>query len=329
MMMGYTTEFEGEFKLDKPLGPDMIAWLKNANEGDLWPRPRECAGYCQWIPNEDGTAIRWDGQEKFRSYMEWLRLVVGHLHASGYRMHGAVSWQGDGAYDSGVIYVGDQSVVAVQDEWERVRPPAPEWFEEQDHDDDDGDDIPREVSPGAEAVARYIMAQCPSYGVAQGADLVYGTEHAVSELRRLSGLTWEHLSQLFEVSRRSIHFWASGKPMTAAHTRRLMEVLAVVRDADRGDAMSNRVALFEPTNGVVPFDLLAQQRFAEARMLLGPGPGRRDIAKTALDDHATSLRRPPPPEELVGAYDSDSTGRDIDPDIAEMLENEEHFGWRR
>ena len=33
---------------------------------------------------------------------------------------------------------------------------------------------------------------------------------AIGELRRLSGLTWDQLARLFNVSRRSLHFWASG-----------------------------------------------------------------------------------------------------------------------
>ena len=48
------------------------------------------------------------------------------------------------------------------------------------------------------------------------------TRQAISELRRISGLTWEQLGELFEVSRRSVHFWASGKPLNAANEQRLM-----------------------------------------------------------------------------------------------------------
>ena len=33
---------------------------------------------------------------------------------------------------------------------------------------------------------------------------------ATSELRRISGLTWKQLGELFNVSRRNIHFWANG-----------------------------------------------------------------------------------------------------------------------
>src|SRR5262245_15054918 len=35
------------------------------------------------------------------------------------------------------------------------------------------------------------------------------TGSAVMEIRRLSGLTWEQLSALMGVARRSLHFWAS------------------------------------------------------------------------------------------------------------------------
>ncbi|WP_419950972.1 helix-turn-helix domain-containing protein [Candidatus Palauibacter sp.] len=71
------------------------------------------------------------------------------------------------------------------------------------------------------------------------------TRAAVSELRRISGLTWEQLAELFGVSRRSVHCWASGKPLNAANHERLMRVLDVVRDADRGTAHSTRAALLE------------------------------------------------------------------------------------
>ena len=40
------------------------------------------------------------------------------------------------------------------------------------------------------------------------------TQKALGELRRLSGLTWEQLAKLFNVSRRSLHFWASGQPLS-------------------------------------------------------------------------------------------------------------------
>lgn len=127
------------------------------------------------------------------------------------------------------------------------------------------------------------------------------TSRAISELRRVSGLTWEQLGQLFEVSRRSIHFWASGKRLNAGNEARLMRVLAAVRDTDRGDSRSNRAALFEATAGTTPFDLLVSQRFAEARALLGKGIGRRAPEPAELSQKAKDARKPLRPEELVDA----------------------------
>ena len=127
------------------------------------------------------------------------------------------------------------------------------------------------------------------------------TRRAISELRRLSGLTWEQLGQLFEVSRRSVHFWASGRPLSAEHERRLMRVLDIVRYADRGNARSTRRVLLNPEGGPPPFDLLAAQRFDEARFALGQGSGRAAPARTELSSDAKTARRPLPPGSLFGA----------------------------
>ena len=127
------------------------------------------------------------------------------------------------------------------------------------------------------------------------------TRQAVSELRRISGLTWEQLGQLFEVSRRSVHFWASGRPLNAENEWRLMSVLDVVSHADRGNARSTRRALLNPEGGLSPFDLLIAQRFDEARIALGRGSGRLAPVRTELSAAAKAARRPLPPGSLLGA----------------------------
>ena len=124
------------------------------------------------------------------------------------------------------------------------------------------------------------------------------TRKAISELRRISGLTWEQLGQLFEVSRRSVHFWASGKPLNSANEERLMRVLDVVRSADRGSARSTRAALLDASGGTTPFDMLVAQRFEEARAALGRGAGRRAPSLTKLSPTAKAERKPLPPEVL-------------------------------
>lgn len=127
------------------------------------------------------------------------------------------------------------------------------------------------------------------------------TRQAISELRRISGLTWEQLGELFDVSRRSVHFWASGKPLNAGNEQRLMEVLDVVRAADRADARSTRVALFEVRDGTTAFALLTAERFEEARAILGTGVARARPALAELSAAAKAARKPLPPENLVDA----------------------------
>ena len=127
------------------------------------------------------------------------------------------------------------------------------------------------------------------------------TSSAIMELRRLSGLTWEQLAKLFNVARRSLHFWASGKPVNAPNEERLRRVLAVVRKADRGFAAKNRAMLLEDRDGVVPFDLLARSEYETFIELLGTGLGRREVKLAPLSPEALEARKPRPPEELVGA----------------------------
>lgn len=48
-----------------------------------------------------------------------------------------------------------------------------------------------------------------------------GSAAQLHELREHSGLTWDQLARLFGVSRRSVHHWASGDNMNAAHQEAL------------------------------------------------------------------------------------------------------------
>ena len=124
---------------------------------------------------------------------------------------------------------------------------------------------------------------------------------AIGELRRLSGLTWDQLARLFNVSRRSLHFWASGKPMAPSNEEHLQRLLAIVRKIDRGSASANRSALLAAReDGSIPFDLLAAGDYERVLSLLGAGEARR-VQPPKLSDEARAARMPRPPEELVGA----------------------------
>lgn len=124
---------------------------------------------------------------------------------------------------------------------------------------------------------------------------------AIGELRRLSGFTWDQLARIFHVSRRSLHFWASGKPMAPSNEERLQRLLSVVRTIDRGSARANRTALLGAReDGSLPFDLLAAGDYERVLSLLGQGVTRSPALPKLFGD-ARAARAPRPPEELVGA----------------------------
>jgi len=127
------------------------------------------------------------------------------------------------------------------------------------------------------------------------------SRHAICKLRRISGLTWDQLATMFQVSRRSVHFWASGKPLNSKNERRLAQVLEVVETADRGTPRATRLALLETRGEVSALSLLTEERYGEARELLGEGTPHQKPALTQLSATAKAARKPLPPEELVDA----------------------------
>lgn len=147
-------------------------------------------------------------------------------------------------------------------------------------------------------------ASCEAWEAYRPAEDLEATtpRRAVSELRRVSGLTWEQVAQLFSVSRRSVHFWASGKLPSAENEQRLMQILDVVRRADCGDARRNRHALLQVNiGGQSAFKLLQSGQVEEARTLLGSGSRRRALTEVPLSAEARAARRPLPPESLAQA----------------------------
>jgi len=125
---------------------------------------------------------------------------------------------------------------------------------------------------------------------------------AILELRRVSGLTWDQLARLFGITRRSLHFWVSGKPLTPAHEERLHRLLATVRRLDRGSAHENRTLLLGVhDDGCIPFDLLVAEQYEHVLTLLGPGhaPARPHPAALAVD--ARVARAPHAPEDVAGS----------------------------
>jgi DNA-binding transcriptional regulator YiaG len=124
------------------------------------------------------------------------------------------------------------------------------------------------------------------------------TRAALTTLRRLTGLTWDQIARLFNVSRRSVHFWASGKPMTSEHEEHLHRLLAVVRGANRSaDAL--RAALLSVVDGEQVLGLLMARRYDVATVVLGTGDARVAVPRTPLSASVEEARRPLAPEDLA------------------------------
>jgi hypothetical protein len=146
-MMGYTTEFNGDFELDKELVSLDMKFLVKLNEtrrmkrefakdaygkdGEMYvygggefgqdhedsitdynsPPESQPSLWCHWRPNEDGTAIEWDGGEKFYGYVEWIEWIIDRvIEPRGYILNGAVEWSGEDEEDVGVIRINDNRV---------------------------------------------------------------------------------------------------------------------------------------------------------------------------------------------------------------------------
>lgn len=70
--------------------------------------------WCQWVPTKDGTAIEWDGNEKFCDYVKWIEYLIAHfLTPWGYKLNGEIKWQGEDDSDFGKLIMKD-SVLTVK-----------------------------------------------------------------------------------------------------------------------------------------------------------------------------------------------------------------------
>lgn len=71
--------------------------------------------WCKWVPNEDRTGLKWNGNEKFYNYTEWLQYLIDHfLRPWGKQVNGTVKWVGEDKNDRGLIIVENNVVTTVQ-----------------------------------------------------------------------------------------------------------------------------------------------------------------------------------------------------------------------
>ncbi|MEV6212624.1 hypothetical protein [Kitasatospora sp. NPDC051914] len=120
--MGYTTEFTGRVgivpplnqaetaylrtfaatrRMDRERGPYFVGGTGYAGQGrdlDIRDYNHPPAGqpglWCHWVPTEDGTALEWDGREKFYSATEWMAYLIDHFLRSQGEAEGQPGFEG-------------------------------------------------------------------------------------------------------------------------------------------------------------------------------------------------------------------------------------------
>lgn len=136
----------------------------------------------------------------------------------------------------------------------------------------------------------------------QSANSTEANRAALNELRKLSGLTWEQLAKLLDVSRRSLHFWATGQPLSRFNEENLNRLLGTIRYINRGSASMNRKLLLSPSrDGRLFLDLLIAGEHEQVKQILGPGNALTKPQLVPLSEDASMSRMPLPPEILVDA----------------------------
>lgn len=108
--MGYNTDFEGSFAFDEELDQETLdrinKFADERHEGKGFP-----GIWCQWVVTDDGKVLKWDENEKFYNYVEWLQYIIDNIvKPKGYVINGSVEWTGEERGDYGLIEVKDNIV---------------------------------------------------------------------------------------------------------------------------------------------------------------------------------------------------------------------------
>lgn len=162
--MGYTTEFNGQIKVDPPLNAEEIKFLQKFNETRrmrraLGPYYVDNAGFggqdqepdilnyneppdgqpslwCQWRPTDDGKFIEWDGGEKFYESPEWMKYLIEHFlkpnakakseleFLQGHTLNGEIEAQGEESNDRWILSVENNVVKVIPVEFKAKRSKA-------------------------------------------------------------------------------------------------------------------------------------------------------------------------------------------------------------
>jgi hypothetical protein len=162
--MGYTTVFDGQIRVEPPLSPEEIEYLRKFSEtrrlactqgpyyvergGGLGqaigpdvldyntPPEGQPGLWCQWVPTDDGHAIEWDGGEKFYDAAEWMKYLIEHFvgeapkakatlpFLNSHRLNGEIYAEGEDGHDRWKLIVTNNEVSVAEGRTEYGTPYA-------------------------------------------------------------------------------------------------------------------------------------------------------------------------------------------------------------
>ena len=86
----YLDKFAQTCRMDRERGPYFVDGTGSFGQGpdpDIRDSTRPPDGqpgfWCQWIPNEDGSALEWDRGEKFYEADQWMAYLIAHFLKPG------------------------------------------------------------------------------------------------------------------------------------------------------------------------------------------------------------------------------------------------------
>jgi DNA-binding transcriptional regulator YiaG len=127
------------------------------------------------------------------------------------------------------------------------------------------------------------------------------TAQEISFMRLTTGLTWQQIADLFNVSRQAIHAWASGAPLNSINAKHLRKLVNLIEKVNRGTISANRSILEQHFEGRSVLEMLNISSYDDQVLALVGVGGHTSHPSLPMSKAARAQRTPLKPEELVGA----------------------------
>ena len=117
-LVTFLTKFNQTRRMHRRNGPDFVDGTGDYGQGpdpDIIDSNQPAEGqpglWCQWVPTPDGSAIEWDGGEKFYEAPRWMEYIINrYLVPKGHVCNGSIDAEGEDRYDNWTLTVKDNVV---------------------------------------------------------------------------------------------------------------------------------------------------------------------------------------------------------------------------